>query len=366
MTDMSNPSIEMLEPATEVVDAAPDTVGTALAICTRVEQGLATLEEAFKGVVYDVTRGAGMDAARKARQEIREVRYSVANAVDDAKKRLNGLKKQVDARGDAIALRLLDLEEPIHNQIKAEEDRRAAEKAAREQAEREARDALMQRLDAIRAVPLDMLNASAEAISSAIDLVTLTDSATFGEFAPAADRAIAETLKRLSDLYDAAAAREQAEADRKAIEAQLAAERAEKERILAEQRAELERQQAALRHQQEIAEAAERERQAAVEREQLAERAAQAKRDQEAREAAARAQAIADAAAAAERELQAAQLRAAAAAAQRMEAAAAVMLVALTSVQAWNADTALLPSWIADQVDQSIAAALPEESTHVQ
>jgi hypothetical protein len=360
MTDMSSPSIEMLD--TPEADAP----STALATYDAVAAGIADLQQRHAGVAYEVATYKGMEAAKAARMEIRETRFRVQRARDAAKQQLNEIKAKVEDRAKEIIGQLQPLEDHVDSQIKAEETRRAAEKAAKEQAEREARDALMQRLDAIRAVPLDMLNSSAEAISSAIDLVTLTDSATFGEFAPAADRAIAETLKRLSDLYDAAQAREHEAHQRAEIERQLAAERAEKERILAEQRAQLEREQAALRAEQEAAQAAERERQAAAEKEALAARAAQAKRDQEARDAAARAQATADAAARAERDLQAAQLRAAAAAAQRMEAAAAVMLVALTSVQAWNADTALLPTWIADQVDQSIRDALPEESTHVQ
>lgn len=344
-------TVEMIETASEVVDEpVNDVSGRALAECNRVEAGLATLAERFKGAVYDCRTVAGLQAAKDARLEIRETRFAVQNTVDAAKKYLNDTKRKVDERGDEIVARLKALEDPIDAQIKADEKRRAAEKEARERAEREARDALMRRLDEIRAKPFEVQGtASINIVAAALNVKSI-DTASFGEFEPAAVRAISETVARLEKMAEEARAREAAEeanraererlaAERRAHEEQMAAERAK----LAAEQAELKRQQdeaaAAERHRKEVAEAEERERRAVQERQEKAQR--EAKAAAEKREAEIRA--------AAEREM--------AAARQQLHDAAGLLLVALISVRDWNSEREQLPDWVADQVHQALKAA---------
>jgi colicin import membrane protein len=353
---------ENIETASEVVDAAPkDATSTALATYDKVAAGIADLKQRYADAVYAVTTFKGMEAAKAARLEIREVRFSVQRARDAAKKHLNELKGRIEDRAEEIIGQLQPLEDLVDGQIKAEEKRRADEKEARERAERAARDAIMQRLEAIRAKPLDLLKATSVDIQAAIDGLQMIETADFDEFAPAAERAVKETTSRLIDLRDVALATEAAEAERQAEAARLAAERAELERqreaelaeqrrLLAEQRAEIERQQADLKRQHEEAEARERERQAAAEAEQRAQKAAAERQERERQEQLAAERRRED-------EARAEKERERAAAVAKVEKAAGLMLVALVSVRDWNAPRGALPDWIESHVNQALAAA---------
>ena len=104
-------------------------VSGALAEFSRVEAGIAALTKAYAGVVYDVTTTEGMGAAREARRIIREPRYEVEKVRKDAKAPLLALGKEIDAEAKRITAALLAIEEPIDQQIAAEEARKEAEHA---------------------------------------------------------------------------------------------------------------------------------------------------------------------------------------------------------------------------------------------
>lgn len=360
--NQNSTGIEMLDPAAAAAEHAAEESLTAAALATydSVSSGLAALRARHEGVVYEVATTKGMDEAKAARLEIRGVRFDVQRVQAATKKQLNDLKRTVDDRAAAIIGQIKPLEEAVDSQIKREEERKAAEKAAREQAEREAQDALHQRLDAIRAIPLDLLNATGLDIEAAIVGLRGVDLTSFAEFEPAALRASAETLKRLSEMHKAAVDREQIEADRKAIEAQQAAERAEQQRILAEQRAENERLQAELKRQQDEAAEAERQLQRQVEADAALARAEQAKRDQEAREVAARAQAEIDALARAQAAERAEAERKLALITEARRAGASAMYAVLIAVMDWHRTSNALPGALAQQIEQALAAANPE------
>lgn len=112
-------------------------VSTQVAEFNRLEAGFVELETRYHNVVYAVETTTGLDEAKKARVEIRQVRFSAQNLLKETTRPLNQLKADVTALADGIVARILLTETPIDEQIKAEETRKATEKAVREQAERE-------------------------------------------------------------------------------------------------------------------------------------------------------------------------------------------------------------------------------------
>lgn len=206
----------------------------------RVAAGLAELNQKYRGVVFAVQTAAGMAEARLARAAIREPRYAVAKAAKDAKAPLNALKKDIDARAEQITEALGTLETPIHQQIEAEETRKANERAAKAAAERERVQTINTRIEAIRSAAVDAAACqSAAEIQAMIDRLQAVelDPSHFEEFAEDAIKAHAETLARMRFLHVR-------KAEEEAERARLAAEREEAERRLAAERAELERQRA--------------------------------------------------------------------------------------------------------------------------
>ena len=133
MIDLIEPPFEVESDSTKAESAtaiALRKVSGTVAEFDAVEAGLQTLEGKYKGAIFDVEKPAGLAAAKVARADIREPRYAVQHAVANAKKPLMALSKAIAARGEEIIARITPLETPIHAQIEAEENRRAAEKAA--------------------------------------------------------------------------------------------------------------------------------------------------------------------------------------------------------------------------------------------
>ena len=224
-------------------------VAGALAEFSRVEAGIAVLREQFAGVVYDVATTEGMGAAREARRAIREPRYEVEKVRKDAKAPLLALGRQIDDEAKRITAALLSIEEPIDQQIAAEEARREAERQAKIRAEQERVEKIRARIEQIRSMATAAAAFSTEKISRRIsELAQVSIDDSFAEFKDEAGRVLAETAAALQDLHAAAQAREDEQA-------RIAAERAELNRLRAEQeareKADRERRDAEVRAEQE-------------------------------------------------------------------------------------------------------------------
>lgn len=246
--------IQMMEEI-QSVDTAP--IGQASLVLVkdnldkidRVKVGLAALKAKYANVVYAVTTAEGMAEAKAARAEIREPRYAVDKAAKAAKDPLNALKRDIDANAQGITDELLKLEVPIHEQIKAEEDRVAAEREAKKKAKAEAEAKVQKILDGLRDVAIKAVGMSAAEIDKArteLDAQELTPD-DLGERTGEAQQLKMRSLETLDLLHTSAVARE-------AADAQAAVERAELERMRAEQvereRAEREAREAAARKEQ--------------------------------------------------------------------------------------------------------------------
>lgn len=248
---------------------------TTIAEYSATDSALAELRQKYETVVFDVTCGQGMTQAKKARAELREHRVSLEKERVRIKAPALERCRQIDSEAKRITAELSALEDPIDQQIKAEEQRKEREREAREQAERERIEAINARFDAIKALPLRAVDATAAVIEAIIAEAEAIDPASFPD-----------------DLQHAAKYERQmaVNALRAALDRRVAAD-AEQEKIKAE-RAELERlraEQAELQAERDRLAAAEREREAAearrLEDQARREREAIERAEREAREA---------------------------------------------------------------------------------
>jgi colicin import membrane protein len=212
---------------------------------------LAELEQRHKGAVFDLSSTSGMSAARKARAEIRTYRTSLEAMRKAIKAPALERCRLIDAEAKAITERLVSLETPIDDQIKAEEARIEAEKEAKRQAEAARVAAITDRINAIKLTPASIpRNATSDEIAATADKLDIDGivDAEYQEFAEDAAMALDATVAALRAMA----------ADRKREEAAAAeaqAKAAEEAAKLAEARAEIERQQAALAAERAAAEA---------------------------------------------------------------------------------------------------------------
>lgn len=212
---------------------------------------LADLRARLAGVAYDLSTGKGMDIAKKDRAEVRSLRTALEAKRVELKAPALERSRLIDAEAKALTAQLVELETPIDQQIKAEETRKAAEKAAKEEAERAVAAAMQVRLDGLRAFAVLPAGTKAAAIKAAIDELTAIEVSleAFGDRAGEAVQVKQQTLNTLNDLHDGAVEFEAEQARLVAEREELARQRAEqearekaeRERVAAEQKKEADR-----------------------------------------------------------------------------------------------------------------------------
>lgn len=382
-----------IAPAAESQQDTEKKAGNALALRTAamqeldaVEEGLSDLETKYAKAVFDTTETKGMEEAKAARAAIREPRYKAEGIRKEKTGQLAALRREINERAGKIKDRILVIEAPIQEQIKAEEDRKEAEREAKKKAEADRIAAINADLDDIRNMPLAAVGSTAESLQTAIDALTADKLERFDEaYLPTAQQtrdtsleALRKMLAERQDLDKQQAelarlrqeqAQRDAEAEAKRAEADKAAH-AERDRLAAEAQAKADQEAQERRQQQEREDAERAERQAAedqqraaqaeadrVERERVAAEQAERQRvlDQQAeedRQAAAKAQQEAEDRKAAEE----------AAAAQRATEEAERAIAEATLVEAATEALDLLQDRYADHIaTRKLAAALNRE-----
>ena len=274
------------EVAFEVVDSAQIVNGTPLVKYSATEAGLLALKAELAGKVYDLKTTKGDQAARADRLRCVTLRTTLERRRKDFKAPALAYGKLIDTEAARITAEIEALEAPIDAQIKADEQRRAAEKAERERIEREAAERHAARRAAIsmygmRAAEPGM---TAERIAAGMARLEAADMAD-PDPARAVDLADMQcrTLETMRTLHAQAIAREQEAARQEAIRIEnerIAAELAAERQRIADEAAEIRRQAAELEAQR--AESARLEALAVANRERLA---AEAKREAELQEA---------------------------------------------------------------------------------
>lgn len=103
---------------------------------------LAELKQRYEGVVYDVTTKQGMADAKAARKLFKDLRLALEAKRVEIKAPALERSRAIDADAKLIGNELLPLEKSFDDQIKAEEERIAREKAAIEEAARKRQEDL--------------------------------------------------------------------------------------------------------------------------------------------------------------------------------------------------------------------------------
>jgi hypothetical protein len=246
---------DTIKSITDLTIAAPD--------FSEFREGMLAMFKAAHNVVFDLRTIKGDEAARKLRRQLVSSRTAIErrrterNADDRA-----SIAARISQRDEAAA-KLVEivrsLEGPLDEQIRSDEERRAAEKRVRDAAEKARSDALQQRILDISQVAINAVDLTSGEIREKIALVervAITPDA-FEEMLAAAATVKADTLAKLVQLLERAQRNEaeKAEAERNRLElARLQA--AERERQAAEKLRQQQEAEERLRHEE-----AERQRQ---------------------------------------------------------------------------------------------------------
>ncbi|VVN71120.1 hypothetical protein PS718_00434 [Pseudomonas fluorescens] len=250
---------------------APAVAVTDIAEYRPHEEQIVRLETSYAKLVVDCSTSEGLANAKEVRVDIRDVRYALANTtktalvpyqqkVKEAQARVN----QVKEFGEALKDRVLAIEAPIDEAIKAEEKRVADAKAERERIEAERVEAIRAKITRFSSVAAAYASRSASDVASVLqnvkESVILPEE--YAEFEAEGTIARDNAIEQLETLHRAAVEREEAaarlaaqqkELDELREKQRIADENAEKERqrIAAEDRQRLADQQAELNRQRE-------------------------------------------------------------------------------------------------------------------
>jgi len=152
--------------------------------------------------VFDVSTPKGLNAAREARAEVRSYRVSLEKLRVEIKAPALERTRLIDAEAKRITAELLAIEEPIDAVIKAEETRKAEERAAKERAEQARIAEIQNRITAMRGAVTAAFNKppsfTAELMVK-VRAVPVT-AVEFSEFLAVAETAKTETLETLAGL----------------------------------------------------------------------------------------------------------------------------------------------------------------------
>ena len=300
---LAQDSLEMGEAEDAQNSVVPSVAVTDIAEYRPHEEQIVRLETTYAKLVVDCSTSDGLANAKEVRVDIRDVRYALANTtktalipyqqkVKDAQARVN----QVKEFGEALKDRVLAIEAPVDEAIKAEEKRVADAKAERERIEAERVEAIRAKITRFSSVAAAYASRSAADVANILqgvkESVILPEE--YAEFEAEGTIARDNAIEQLEALHKSAVEREEAAAKLLAQQKELD-ELREKQRIadaeaeeLRKQRAEEDRQR--LKKQQddldqqrrdmEVQQRQQREQQEEQQRQQR-ERDAQYQRDQE-------------------------------------------------------------------------------------
>jgi DNA repair exonuclease SbcCD ATPase subunit len=266
------------------------------------EEQIVRLETSYAKLVVDCSTSEGLANAKEVRVDIRDVRYALANTtktalvpyqqkVKEAQARVN----QVKEFGEALKDRVLAIEAPIDEAIKAEEKRAADAKAERERVEAERVEVIRKKITRFSSVAAAYASRSAADVAAVLqsvkESVILPDE--YAEFEAEATIARDNAIDQLEALQWSAVDREEAAAKLLAQQKELdelrekqrladaeaeelRKQRAEEDRLrlkkqqdeLDQQRRDMEAQQRQQREQQEEQQRQQRERDAQYQRDQ--------------------------------------------------------------------------------------------------
>ena len=245
-------SLEMSEDEDAKKSVSPSVAVTDIAEYRPHEEQIVRLETTYAKLVVDCSTSEGLANAKEVRVDIRDVRYALANTtktalvpyqqkVKEAQARVN----QVKEFGEALKARVLVLEEPIDEAIKAEEKRVAEAKAEKERVEAERVEAIRAKITRFSSVAAAYASRSAADVAGILqgvkESVILPEE--YGEFEAEGTIARDNAIEQLEALHKSAIDREEAAAKLLAQQKELD-ELREKQRIADAEAEELRKQRA--------------------------------------------------------------------------------------------------------------------------
>lgn len=141
----------------------------AIAAFSKTEAGLAELRGRLAGVVFDVTTTEGMKTAREARRELVTLRTTLEDARRDEKSDLLKRGRLIDDEAKRVRALIVEIEQPIDDQIIAEEGRKAKAREESIRAERAEGVRVQGVLDGLRNFPIGLAGKSADLIAAGLE-----------------------------------------------------------------------------------------------------------------------------------------------------------------------------------------------------
>ena len=249
---LTQDSLEMGEAENAQNSVVPSVAVTDIAEYRPHEEQIVRLETTYAKLVVDCSTSDGLANAKEVRVDIRDVRYALANTtktalipyqqkVKDAQARVN----QVKEFGEALKDRVLAIEAPVDEAIKAEEKRVADAKAERERIEAERVEAIRAKITRFSSVAAAYASRSAADVANILqgvkESVILPEE--YAEFEAEGTIARDNAIEQLEALHKSAVEREEAAAKLLAQQKELD-ELREKQRIADAEAEELRKQRA--------------------------------------------------------------------------------------------------------------------------
>lgn len=222
-----------------------------------LEAALAELRGRYaETTVWVVDTTERMAAAKKARAEARTLRIQVEQVRKTAKADALEYGRRVDSEAKRLTAAVLAIEEPADAAIKAVELAKQREEEARQRKDADRKAKIQAELDRIRNLPVGLIGASAEAITTAAEALKAVDLSWMGTEAHGAgdarDKALDDLRRMFVEARDRAAEHKRMEAERAELDRRRAEEdtarskreaedRARREAVEAEERAAKER-----------------------------------------------------------------------------------------------------------------------------
>lgn len=227
---------------TEVINKVVDAPEASQLITLKPEKYVAEVFGPFKkilakairesaGAEYDIATTIGMKRATELRATFRKIRLDAEKARKERKAPLLEIGKLLDSKYGVLELEIKPHEDKYDAEIKAEEARKEAEKERKLAEERARVEAIENRIQLIRNVPLQSANESSESLRaiSAMWSEHVLDPDDFAEHLEDAIAAVNATIVELEKMRLRAVDREQAEARAASERAELLRLKAEKE-----------------------------------------------------------------------------------------------------------------------------------------
>lgn len=207
---------------------------TAIQEYSKTDAALADLSQRFRSVVFDVSTTKGLSDATQSRAEIRGYRTSLEKTRKEIKEPALERCRLIDAEAKRITAALVELEEPIDEQIKKEEARKEAIKAAEAEKEASRIRFIQDRIASIVAVPGSVAGRTSDEIQIQLNVMDDEPPPTWAEeFTPIATDALARAKETLTLMVSGAKAQEEA---KRADDERIRAEREELARLREEAR----------------------------------------------------------------------------------------------------------------------------------